>query len=224
MQAGGAQEIVGGVDETFLEQMILVMLDLPSGYLLWEEFSSNRTTPTWRVRVEQVLEPFAAHVRYLVSDRAKPLISLAIPHIGCRRIADLFHVSHEIAKGFSLPIQSRLNHAQKQLQQAQARTPEAQTTRDDGPDEPPSPLAQAVAHWQGVQTQYRQLLQQFNQHVHPFAVTDSAPQTSAVVVKNLQAIVAQLETLAKTNDLSKSRAKLKPVKNQLADLASLMDV
>ena len=46
IQAGGPQEIVGGVDETFMAQMILVMLDLPSGYLLLEEFSPNRTTQT----------------------------------------------------------------------------------------------------------------------------------------------------------------------------------
>ena len=224
IQTGGPQEIVGGVDETFMEQMILVMLDLPSGYLLMEEFSANRTTQTWCVRVEQVLEPFTGHVRYLVSDRAKPLISLALRHIGCRSIADLFHVSHEIAKGFSLPIQSRLTQAQKQLQQAQATVPETQTSLDDRPDALPSSLAQAVQHWQGVQTQYRNLLQQFNQTVHPFAVTDSAPQTAAVVAANLQATVAQLETLAQTNDLPKSHAKLKPVKNQIADLASLMDV
>lgn len=217
-------EIVGGVDETFMDQMVLVMLDLPSGYLLMEEFSPNRTTQTWQDRVEKALEPFSARVRYLVSDRAKPLISLAVRHIGCRSIADLFHVSHEIAKGFSLPIQSRLNQAEKQLEEARVAALKSQTTLDALPDEPQTLFAQMVEHWQAVQKQYRTLLQQFSQSVHPFAITDSAPQTSAVVTEHLQTTVAELETLAKTNDLTKSCTKLKPVKNQLLDLASLMDV
>ncbi|MCP4362370.1 MAG: hypothetical protein GY796_30560, partial [Chloroflexi bacterium] len=58
-------------------------------------------------------------VRYLVSDRAKALIKLAVEHFGCRSIADLFHPLHEIAKGFSFAIQNRLNQAKKKLKKAE---------------------------------------------------------------------------------------------------------
>ena len=39
---GEAREILGAVDETFLEQMLLVFMDLPSGYLLDQALNSFR--------------------------------------------------------------------------------------------------------------------------------------------------------------------------------------
>lgn len=226
-QSCGPKEIVGGVDETFLDQMVLVMLDLPSGYLLLEEFSSDRTTQTWRERVDRALQPLSAHVRYLVSDRAKPLINLAVMHIGCRSVGDLFHATHEMAKGFSFPIHNRLNQAQKKLHEARAalqHIPQAQTDRWQQHNAHMQQLEQTVQQWQSVQEQYSQLLHQFSHTVHPFAVADSTPQTSAGVAEQLQETVAQLATLAQTHDLPQAEEKLKPVKNQLGDLAGLMDV
>src|SRR5712671_4543403 len=40
---GEVREISGAVDETFLEQMILVFMDLRTGYLLLEEVAQDRT-------------------------------------------------------------------------------------------------------------------------------------------------------------------------------------
>ena len=45
-KAGGTRdevrEIIGAVDETFLERMMLVFMDLPTGYLLLEEVAEDR--------------------------------------------------------------------------------------------------------------------------------------------------------------------------------------
>ena len=47
--AGGAvREIIGAVDETFLERMILVFMDLSTGYLLLEAVAQDRTYATWK--------------------------------------------------------------------------------------------------------------------------------------------------------------------------------
>jgi hypothetical protein len=40
---GEVREIIGAVDETFLERMILVCMDLSTGYLLLEEAAEDRT-------------------------------------------------------------------------------------------------------------------------------------------------------------------------------------
>src|SRR5919199_2638982 len=40
---GEVPEIIGAVDETFLERMLLVLLDLPTGYLLLEEAVEDRS-------------------------------------------------------------------------------------------------------------------------------------------------------------------------------------
>src|SRR4029450_8036755 len=45
--AGEIRPIIGAVDETFLERMILVFMDLASGYLLVEEVAADRSYDTW---------------------------------------------------------------------------------------------------------------------------------------------------------------------------------
>lgn len=44
---GKIREIIGAVDENFLERMMMVFLDLPSGYLLLEEVAEDRSYATW---------------------------------------------------------------------------------------------------------------------------------------------------------------------------------
>ena len=51
-----AREIIGAVDETFLERMILVCMDLATGYLLLEEVAEDRTYLTWQALVEERLK------------------------------------------------------------------------------------------------------------------------------------------------------------------------
>src|SRR6266852_7003989 len=54
--AGGkVREIIGAVDETFLERMLLIFADLPTGYLLLEEVADDRTYATWKARVDERL-------------------------------------------------------------------------------------------------------------------------------------------------------------------------
>jgi len=43
-----SREIIGAVDETFLEQMMLVLMDLRTGYLLLEDVAEDRTYATWK--------------------------------------------------------------------------------------------------------------------------------------------------------------------------------
>ena len=57
----------------------------------------------------------------MVSDRAKALIKLAHTGLGCLSIPDLFHLSHDLAKGYSLSIFGRLRQAKRDLEQAQQR-------------------------------------------------------------------------------------------------------
>src|SRR4029450_3068992 len=49
--SGAMREVIGAVDETFLERMILVLMDLATGYLLLEEVADDRTYPTGQTLV-----------------------------------------------------------------------------------------------------------------------------------------------------------------------------
>lgn len=93
--------MVGTVDETFLQRMMLVCMDLVSGYVLQEEVADDRTSETWYARVTARLEPRKTSVLYLVSDRAKALIKLAETGLECPSIPEVFPLLHELVKGYS---------------------------------------------------------------------------------------------------------------------------
>jgi hypothetical protein len=53
---GEVREIIGAVDETFWEQMMLILLDVRTGSLLLEEVAEDRTYGTWKTLVEARLK------------------------------------------------------------------------------------------------------------------------------------------------------------------------
>jgi IclR helix-turn-helix domain len=115
---GEIRPVIGAVDETFLQRMMLVFMDLASGYLLMEEVTADRSFDTWYARANDCLTTLGTEVRYLVSDRAKALIKLAQTGLGCLSIPDLFHLSHALAKSYSLAIFGRLRQAKRELEHA----------------------------------------------------------------------------------------------------------
>src|SRR5262244_643495 len=111
--SGTVREIIGAVDETFLERMILVFMDLATGYLLLEEVADDRTYPTWKALVEERLKALGTGVLYMVSDRAQALIQLAEQGLECLSMPDFFHVVHELVKSYSLANGQRWRQAQQ---------------------------------------------------------------------------------------------------------------
>ena len=77
MAHGEIRPVIGAVDETFLARMMLVCMDLVSGYLLFEEVAEERSYDTWHALVKARLETLGVRGFSLVSDRAKALIKLA---------------------------------------------------------------------------------------------------------------------------------------------------
>ena len=118
--AGGeVREIIGAVDETFLERMMLVCLDLSTGYLLLETVAEDRTFATWQALLEERLKVLGTSVRYLVSDRAQALVQLAEQGLECLSMPDFFHVVHDIVKSDSLAIRRHVRQAQQALTHAE---------------------------------------------------------------------------------------------------------
>jgi len=65
-QAGRRLEIIAGADETFFDDVVLVMMDLVSGYLVLEEVADNRSYDTWQERVQAAVKRVGLELRYLV--------------------------------------------------------------------------------------------------------------------------------------------------------------
>ncbi len=225
---GEVRPIIGAVDETFLERLMLVFMDLVSGYLLVEEVADDRTYDTWYALVETRLEALGAGVLYLVSDRAKALMKLAETGLECLSIPDLFHLIHELVKSYSLAIVGRLRQARQALSQAQERLAKCQASN---PSSAEAQQAQAVVEaceaearrWESVHSAYRHHLETVSLIVHPWRVADSTRQTSEDVERQLQAETRAIEGLVETNALPVKKKALDKVRKQLADVAALVD-
>jgi hypothetical protein len=184
--AGEVREIIGAVDETFLEQMILVFMDLRTGYLLLEEVAQDRTFATWKAQVDKRIEALGTRVLSLVSDRAKALIQLAEKGLECLSMPDFFPLIHDIVKSYSLAIGRRLQQAHKDLKQAQEvleSRPELAHADDAGRGITAEVEAKCaeVQRWEEVQRTYRPHLATLSLTLHPFGIAGAAPQTSAQV-------------------------------------------
>jgi len=193
------REIIGAVDETFLEQMILVFMDLRTGYLLLEEVAEDRTYATWKAVVDARLLALGASVRYLVSDRAKALIQLADQGLECLSMPDFFHVRHDLVQSSSLAIARRVRYARQECKHAE----EVLSKQPCLEGQPQAPLAAQpqvevrraeVQRWEGVHRTYRHHLEVRSLTLHPFHIDDSTPQTSAQVYSQLEADVAAIAT------------------------------
>jgi IclR helix-turn-helix domain len=133
---GEIRAVMGAVDETFLQRMMLVFMDLATGYLLMEELAADRSYETWFERANARLTTFGAEVLYLVSDRANALIKLAHKGFGCPSIPDLFHVGRDLAKGYSLTLFGRLRQAKREWEQVKQRLEKSPRARPTLPKSP----------------------------------------------------------------------------------------
>lgn len=225
---GEIRPVIGAVDETFLQRMMLVFMDLATGYLLMEEVATDRRFDTWDDRANARLTTFGTEVLYVVSDRAKALVKLAHTGLGCLSIPDLFHLSHDLAKGYALSILGRLRQAKEALEQAKQRL---ETLQACPPDREHTQQAQAaveayeasVTHWQGVRSGWRQHLSNLSRIIHPWRLVDSTRQTSQEVEGQLHAELQALERLLETNGLAVKKGTLDKVRKQLAGVSALVD-
>jgi Family of unknown function (DUF6399)/IclR helix-turn-helix domain len=225
---GEGREVIGAVDETFLERMILVCMDLATGYLLLEEVADDRTYATWKALVEERLKDLGAGVLYVVSDRAQALIQLAEQGLECLSMPDFFHVVHEIVKSYSLAIGQRWRHARQELTNATEALSHLRGPRQ---------MAQAtravralvdvrqaeVARWEEAHHIYRSHLESLSHTLHPFRLSDSAPQTSAQVESQLAAAVEGIVALAQRYQLPARHKAMTKVRKQVPALAALVD-
>jgi DNA-binding transcriptional ArsR family regulator len=224
-QAEQRVKIIAGADETFFDHVILVMMDLASGYLVLEEVAEDRTYGTWQERTQAAITKLGLELRYVVSDRAKALIKLALNGFGCPSVPDLFHALRDLTKvlGVSLglklaQVEEKLMHARQQLRvlEAKGHDPHVQQRW----------LAHLSAQAEALrddQATYQRTLQQASQAVHPFTLADSKAQSSARVESQLQQAVATLNTLHAAHTARDNQAAVTKFQRQIPGIAALVD-
>jgi hypothetical protein len=150
--------------------------------------------------------------------------------LGCPSIPDLFHVGHDLAKGYSLCIFGRLRHAKRDLEHAKQRLEtvqkhaQADHVQVTQAQSRVAACATSVHHWQGVGSAWRQRLSNVSRILHPWRLADSTRQTSKEVEEQLRAELKALETLLATNGLPVKKDTLDKVRKQLAGISALVDL
>jgi hypothetical protein len=227
---GEIRPVIGAVDETFLQRMMLVFMDLATGYLLMEEVAADRSYATWFDRANARLTTFGTEVLYMVSDRAKALIKLAHTGLRCPSIPDVFHLGHDLAKSYSLAIFGRLRQAKRELEQAKQGLEKLQKNIQTDSAQVAQAQARAAAcatsvnHWQEVGRAWRQHLAKLSGILYPWRLLDSIRQTSKEVEEQLRAELKAIETLLETNGLPRKTDTLAKVQKQLVGISALVDL
>jgi len=229
-QAGTRRDVVAGGDETFFKGlMMLVLMDLPSGYLLMEEVAEERSYETWNERAQKRLDQLGCRVIHFVSDRAKALIKLALEGFGCRAGADLFHGEYEISKWLGLAFHRQLGSIIKKLGKVENKL-SALRQNDAKPEEIQAQIREFEQHKTAMQTihsgkeEYHNALQEISRSVHPFTIEDNSQQTSEQVEQALSNQALKLQEIAEKHTIADTQGSLDKFRRQIKDLASIVAV
>jgi hypothetical protein len=225
VRGGEAGPIIGAVDETCFERMMLVFMDLVSGNLVFEEVAEDRTSATWQALVAARLEALGVGVLSLVSDRAKALIKLAETGLECLSIPEVFHRINDLVTSYSLAIFGRLRHARQALSQAQASRNKCQVSGAQTQQAQAAVEASAaeVERWANVGNVERRHLLTRSMLIHPWRICDSTRQTSEEVACQLKAEIDAIDVCIDTQGLPIKKKALDKVRKQRAGLSALVN-
>lgn len=218
-------KIVGGIDETYFKTMILVLMDLSSGYIFVEEESEDKCYETWFEKAKRVADKFGIKFKFFVSDRAKQLIKLATQGFQCPSIPDLFHASHELVKLFGLNLNRKKAEIQKKLVKEVAKLSLLIELHKDVHIQVSIIMelkAQEGIIDRGIST-YHEILKKLSKTLHPFDIANSSKMTSAMIALLIYQLLREAEELKETHDISSKKNHLKKFGNQIDEMASLID-
>lgn len=211
---------VVAADETFLgDNLILVLMELSSGYLILEDLSDDRQFDTWLAKAAPRLEALGLEVNHAISDRAKALIKLAMTGFECESGADLFHAQQDISRWLGAKLGRQQAQAAKQHDAAETTLAKAPT--DDN-------LQQLVASVDAEMAcnvikarcaDYHTELSGVSDEVHPFSLCDNQPRTSESVVSGLEKRAQAFEKIAQSAKIADSKRTLQKFRNQFDGLA-----
>ncbi len=215
---------VVAMDETFFgDFLILVLMDLSSGYLILEDISHDRRFDTWFEKAIPRLKELGIDVNHAVSDRAKALIKLAITGFDCQSGADVFHAQQDISKWLGTTLGRRHEQAKTQLETAEALLQK----------KPHDNLAEMVRVVEAeltikqmleTRTDYHENLAGIAEDVHPFSLSSQQPNRAEQVTSNLEKRAQAFEKIAQSQEISDSKLTMNKFRNQLNDLAANVEV
>jgi len=217
-------KIIAGLDETFFgEFIILVLMDLRSGYLLLEDVSDDRCFDTWYAKTKPRLEALGLEVNHVVSDRARALIKMAVTGFKCESGADTFHAQQDVSRWLGARLGKRISKALKELESARKQEKKAvkkamgfklfnhKFRRINAEKE----LEKA----RQTQTDYHENLQGISEEIHPFSLNDNSINDAEKIEERLENRAQIFERIAQSKGIKDSRNVMRKFRNQFQPLA-----
>lgn len=212
------------MDETFFgDFLILVLMDLRSGYLLLEEISDDRRYATWYEKTAPRLESLGIEVNHAISDRAKALIKLAITGFECESGADVFHAQQDVSRLLGATLARRTSTTKKEFEAAAEAEKNAIETatgyKEIAVIERSLDAEEDFNKAQQVQAEYHENLQGISEEIHPFSLNDNSIKDAEKVEKELEKRAQAFEKIAQEQEINDRRETMKKFRNQIKPLA-----
>lgn len=209
---------VGG-DEVFFGLPILVLIELASGYVLTEAQCEDRSYDTWEKEIQGWWEQAGWNCHFMVSDRAKALIKLAVDGLGCVSVPDLFHALRALGQPIGSAIGRQSAHVAKQiktLREKIATTPHP--SKQVELEQSLAKLLEAQTVLTQDQQHYHEAMEALSLAIHPFNLTTQEWQLFSPISEQLTIPLKQLRQLGQTYGGAKASQAIDRFEKQIPEM------
>lgn len=207
-------EITACADETFFDEtMILLLMDLKSGFIFTEESAKDRSHKTWESLTTHWVSRFKT-VKCLVCDWAKALVKLGKDSYICVCVADLFHLMTDISNPMRFAFNRKIKSIEKLIK---VESNNLKSYKNKGKTSVQykeskykiESLVKEKAEVLTAQKHYQREFRAMSTTLHPFLIEDSSRQTSIDAASKMHAGLSQIQSI-------QDRFKFPDKKNRLA--------
>ena len=215
-------EITPGGDETFFkDQMILVLMDLDSGFIFTEKAEEKRDHKTWEKNSLPWLSRFKL-TRCFLSDKAKAILKLAKDSLFVKRIPDLFNMMSDTSSVMKFAFHRQKTSALKKIKEASKETPYEKQHIEN----------KRIIKEQNLQIQtlsinqmsYKKNHRKLSTSLHTFKILSVKPQTTSEAEINMINSLNKIKAIKDKLNISDKGKKLARVELQIPDAASQIDM
>lgn len=172
-------------DETFHPETCLVAIEPVSNFILLEQYAEDRKADTWTTALTEATKSLPIEVIQSTSDEGRGLLHHVKADLGLHHSPDLFHIQHELVKGTSGALASKVRQATKAVEKA------------------PTPAAQqALERTTHQQQRVQQRIREISAAYHPYDLETGAVRSAEAVSSSLQQHFTEIETVAAEAGLS----------------------
>lgn len=214
--------ITPGGDETFFDDiMMLVFMDLESGFLFNESIEESRDHKTWEARTISWSKIFN-RCRGFVSDKGAALVKLAKKTLKIPRFPDLFHLLNDISKTMRFSF-----YRLQKTEESAILACEKKIRNNIDPENNRLLITRhrtALQVLGGQQIQYQKNLRRLSVTLHPFAALANTVQSSKQVEGKMLSSMNTIKTIQQRLSISDTQKKLNRTEKQIPDAAKQVDL